>query len=117
MDIAAASKPTTVTYNVDENGNGTGAWNAAPAKLPPHLAKRMAAAKKLRKKGTPAEREAAVERRRQAVLEEKKNKARKHIEQCAGYAENKKAMVAALAAQEAAVAAQDGGESSQEAKK
>ena len=46
-----------------------------------------------------------------------KEKIREHIEQCAGYAEKKKAMLAALAAQEAAVAAQDGGESSQEAKK
>eukprot|EP00946_MAST-07B_sp_MAST-7B-sp1_P000662 g662.t1 len=115
MDLAAGSKPTVIQYNCDENGNGTGAWNAAP-KLPPHLAKRLAATKKAHaKRGTPAEREAAVAARRAAVLEEKKNKARKHIEQCEGYMKKKQAMEAALAAQEAL--AQEGEQGAQADKK
>ena len=110
MNVATANKPMVVQYNCDENGNGTGAWNSAP-KLPPHLAKRLAATKKAHaKKGTPAEREAAVAARRQAVLEEKKNKARKHIEQCESYMKKKQAIEITLEQQEA-------GEESQEAKK
>ena len=40
------------------------------------------------------------------MLEEKKNKARKHIEQCEGYMKKKQAMEAALAAQEGEQGAQ-----------
>ena len=68
MSGIAGTQPTIVQYNVavDENGDasGTGNWNSAAPQLPPHLAKRLAASKKLRKKGTPQERESAVEARR-----------------------------------------------------
>ena len=59
MSGIAGTQPTIVQYNVavDENGaaSGTGNWNSAAPQLPPHLAKRLAASKKLRKKGTPQE--------------------------------------------------------------
>ena len=47
-----------------------------------------------KKKGTPAEREAAVEARRQAILAEKQNKARKYINKVESYAQKKHEMVA-----------------------
>ena len=92
---------------------------AAPA-MPAFLAKRLKKTTKTHsKKGTPEEREAAVEARRQLQLEAKKAKARKHIERAEKMVERKKAMVAAAAALEALeIAEQETGESSsQETKK
>ena len=75
------------TYTADENGEQV--ENAGPAQMPAYVAKRLNGSKKrFKKKGTPAEREAAVEARRQAVLAEKKNKARKYIDKVESYARN-----------------------------
>ena len=77
----------TFTYTADENGEQV--ENTAPAQMPAYVAKRLNGSKqRFKKKGTPAEREAAVEARRQAVLAEKKNKARKYIDKVEAYARN-----------------------------
>ena len=69
---------TTFTYTADENGDRV--EESGPAKMPAYVARRLNGSKKrFKKKGTPAEREAAVEARRQAILAEKQNKARKYI--------------------------------------
>ena len=69
---------TTYTYTTDENGDQV--QDTGPAKMPAYVAKRLNGSKKrFKKKGTPAEREAAVEARRQAILAEKQNKARRYI--------------------------------------
>lgn len=74
----------TFTYTADENGAEVS--NHGPAEMPAYVAKRLNGSKnRFKKKGTPAEREAAVEARRQAVLTEKKNKARKYIDKVEAY--------------------------------
>ena len=116
MDFAGKeSTNTIVQYNVDvdENGlaQGTGSWGNAPVQLPPHLARRLAKQQaRHAKKGTPQEREAAVEARRQQVLAEKRNKAREHIDRIEGYIKNRPS------SKEADVT-EDEGKTSQECKK
>jgi hypothetical protein len=81
-------------YTADENGAEV--TNHGPAEMPAYVAKRLNGSKnRFKKKGTPAEREAAVEARRQAVLTEKKNKARKYIDKVETYGK----MAAAAAAE------------------
>ena len=82
---------TTYTYTADENGDQV--QDSGPAKMPSYVAKRLNGSKKrFKKKGTPAERQAAVEARRQAILAEKQNKARKYINKVEAYASKKAAM-------------------------
>lgn len=84
---------TTFTYTADENGDRV--EETGPAKMPAYVARRLNGSKKrFKKKGTPAEREAAVEARRQAILAEKQNKARKYINKVEAYAQKKQEMVA-----------------------
>jgi len=84
---------TTFTYTADENGDRV--EESGPAKMPAYVARRLNGSKKrFKKKGTPAEREAAVEARRQAILAEKQNKARKYINKVESYAQKKQEMVA-----------------------
>ena len=84
---------TTFTYTADENGDRV--EETGPAKMPAYVARRLNGSKKrFKKKGTPAEREAAVEARRQAILAEKQNKARKYINKVESYAQKKQEMVA-----------------------
>lgn len=84
---------TTFTYTADENGDRV--EESGPAKMPAYVARRLNGSKKrFKKKGTPAEREAAVEARRQAILAEKQNKARKYINKVEAYAQKKQEMVA-----------------------
>jgi hypothetical protein len=98
-----------------ENGGVSGSQNIQAPKMPAHLAKRLNKTKKQHsKRGTPAEREAAVAARREQQLAVTKAKARKHIEKCEAMIERKKAMVAAQAALDAQ---QESGEPSQESKK
>jgi len=103
--IANAQPKGSITYNVsiDENGQASGNQNMAAPKMPAHLAKRLNRTKNTHKKrGTPAEREAAVEARRQIALQEKQAKARKHIERAEAMVARKTAMIAEAAALEAA---------------
>jgi hypothetical protein len=107
----------TTSYSISfgENGEASGSQNIIKPTMPAHLSKRLNKTKsKHRKKGTPAEREAAVAARRAAALEVTKAKARKHIEKCEKMAERKRAMVEAAAKLDEN---QDSGESSQEGKK
>ena len=84
---------TTFTYTADENGDRV--EETGPAKMPAYVARRLNGSKKrFKKKGTPAEREAAVEARRQAILAEKQNKARKYINKVESYAQKKQEMMA-----------------------
>ena len=84
---------TTFTYTADENGDRV--EESGPAKMPAYVARRLNGSKKrFKKKGTPAEREAAVEARRQAILAEKQNKARKYINKVESYAQKKQDMMA-----------------------
>ena len=84
---------TTFTYTADENGDRV--EESGPAKMPAYVARRLNGSKKrYKKKGTPAEREAAVEARRQAILAEKQNKARKYINKVEAYAQKKQEIVA-----------------------
>ena len=79
---------TTYTYTADENGDRV--QDSGPAKMPAYVAKRLNGSKKrFKKKGTVAEREAAVEARRQAILAEKQNKARRYINKVEAYAAKK----------------------------
>ena len=118
--MASHIKQTSITYNldIDENGTASGNQNMAAPKMPAHLQKRLNKTKSMfSKKGTPAEREAAVAARRELALAEKKAKARKHIAQAEKMVAKKKAMVAEAAAREELEEAQESRESSQETKK
>ena len=113
---ASVSRTQTTSYNISfgENDEVNGSQNIQQPNMPAHLAKRLNKTKtKHAKKGTPAEREAAVALRREQALMVTKAKARKHIERAEAMVERKKAMVAAAALLEA----QESGESSQEGKK
>ena len=58
---------TTFTYTADENGDRV--EESGPAKMPAYVARRLNGSKKrFKKKGTPAEREAAVEAEERRLL-------------------------------------------------
>ena len=74
---------TTFTYTADENGDRV--EESGPAKMPAYVARRLNGSKKrFKKKGTPAEREAAVEAAVQKAKEDGRNRAGKQPSKSSG---------------------------------